>query len=240
MTQHIPLQIHLCLLPATPKTPLLFLKPRIQDSPPHSAGTDAPGPGGADEGSRDEQSTNLKRGAEGLEEQTAKRPRVASASSAGEGSFTTLRPHFLSLRLDERPQFLSWLFEGALASCTPDSDEGAPSAIRKDSRAETEETRAKRGDGKKGHGDKRWRWSAEEDARLSGHDGGASVLVGDREVFPGEDGIGPAPASVEASEGPKEDMSGQACRRNTGSSGCDITHVVHDIETKTMGARRYG
>ncbi|QVM09772.1 hypothetical protein D8B26_004431 [Coccidioides posadasii str. Silveira] len=134
--------------------------------PEESAGTDAPGPGGADEGSRDEQSTNLKRGAEGLEEQTAKRPRVASASSAGEGSFTTLRPHFLSLRLDERPQFLSWLFEGALASCTPDSDEGAPSAIRKDSRAETEETRAKRGDGKKGHGDKRWRWSAEEDARL--------------------------------------------------------------------------
>ncbi|KAI1909475.1 hypothetical protein LOZ65_006524 [Ophidiomyces ophidiicola] len=142
--------------------------PHIHGSQPQnpsrlSAETDAPCFSSVDEGSRPERAKSLKRGAEGLEEQTAKRPRVASP--AGEGSFTALRCHFLSLCLDERLQFLSWLFEGALANCTPDSDESARLNVREDPREETEQTRPERGEGRKG-GDKRWRWSAEEDARL--------------------------------------------------------------------------
>ncbi|KMU75878.1 hypothetical protein CISG_10413 [Coccidioides immitis RMSCC 3703] len=135
-----------------------------RDPPRLITETDAPCSGGVDEGSRGEQAKSLKRGAEGLDEQTPKRPCVASASSAGEGSFAALRSHFLSLPLDERLQFLSWLFEGALASCTPESNESARSAVRKDSRQETEQTRPERGEGRKGQK----RWSAEEDARLRG------------------------------------------------------------------------
>ncbi|KAI1934746.1 hypothetical protein LOZ66_005601 [Ophidiomyces ophidiicola] len=78
--------------------------PHIHGSQPQnpsrlSAETDAPCFSSVDEGSRPERAKSLKRGAEGLEEQTAKRPRVASP--AGEGSFTALRCHFLSLCLDE-------------------------------------------------------------------------------------------------------------------------------------------
>ncbi|OJD13184.1 hypothetical protein ACJ73_09233 [Blastomyces percursus] len=78
------------------------------------------------EGSSSEQSESLKRGAEGLEEQTTKRPRIASTLPTH--SFITVRSHFLSLQLDERLQFLSWLFEGALARCTPEFNEGVQSA----------------------------------------------------------------------------------------------------------------
>ncbi|OJD23060.1 hypothetical protein ACJ73_05595 [Blastomyces percursus] len=64
----------------------------------------------------DEQSRRRKRGRQQPEEPAAKWLCVSSASSMG-----GLCSHFLSLPLDERLQFLSWLFEGALASCMPDS-----------------------------------------------------------------------------------------------------------------------
>ncbi|KGQ01886.1 hypothetical protein PAAG_11276 [Paracoccidioides lutzii Pb01] len=45
---------------------------------------------------------------------------VMNSPGDAKGSSTVLCSQFLSLRLDERLQFLSWLFEGALASCMPD------------------------------------------------------------------------------------------------------------------------
>ncbi|KAL2801562.1 hypothetical protein BJX63DRAFT_198520 [Aspergillus granulosus] len=46
-----------------------------------------------------------------------KRPRVHSTKPPREDSFTALRSHFESLPPDDRLQFLSWLFEGALQRC---------------------------------------------------------------------------------------------------------------------------
>ncbi|KAL2366234.1 hypothetical protein RJZ56_000882 [Blastomyces dermatitidis] len=119
-----------------------------------------------------EQSRRPKRGPQQPEEPAAKRLHVASVSSM-EGSSTALRSHFLSLQLDERLQFLSWLFEGALASCMPDSapaiwgDESVRPAGRSAPR-KVGETRRERGEGRKGHRDKLWRWLPEDDARLLG------------------------------------------------------------------------
>ncbi|OJD21880.1 hypothetical protein ACJ73_06780 [Blastomyces percursus] len=120
----------------------------------------------------DEQSRRRKRGPQQPEEPAAKRLHVASVSPV-EGSSTALRSHFLSLQLDERLQFLSWLFEGALASCIPDSapaiwgDENVRPAGRSAPR-KVGETRRERGEGRKGHRDKLWRWFPEDDARLLG------------------------------------------------------------------------
>ncbi|KAB8256813.1 hypothetical protein BDV32DRAFT_90643 [Aspergillus pseudonomiae] len=50
----------------------------------------------------------------------AKRIRLPLRLPTREHSFTGLRSHFLSLPLDERLQFLSWLFEGALPRCMSD------------------------------------------------------------------------------------------------------------------------
>lgn len=50
-----------------------------------------------------------------------KRLRVPSVLPSMEDSFTALRSHFVSVPVGERLQFLSWLFEGALASCMSDS-----------------------------------------------------------------------------------------------------------------------
>jgi hypothetical protein len=38
-----------------------------------------------------------------------------------EDPFTALQSHFMSLPLDDRLQFLSWLFEGALSRCMSDT-----------------------------------------------------------------------------------------------------------------------
>ncbi|ODH50529.1 hypothetical protein GX48_03347 [Paracoccidioides brasiliensis] len=131
----------------------------------HRTEADVPCSSGVDEDSGGEPFKSLKRGAQELEERAMKRPRLASASLAGEDSFTALRSHFLSLRLDERLQFLSWLFEGALASCTPDSNKSMRPAIS-DSRKEIEQTWHDHSKRRKAHGDKMWRWSPEDDARL--------------------------------------------------------------------------
>ncbi|EDN10538.1 predicted protein [Histoplasma mississippiense (nom. inval.)] len=119
----------------------------------------------------DEQFRRRKRGPQQPEEPAAKRLHVASASSM-EDSSTALRSHFLSLPLDERLQFLSWLFEGALASCMYDStpaiwvgDESVRSAGRSTPR-KVGKSQRERGEGRKGHRDKLWRWLPEDDARL--------------------------------------------------------------------------
>ncbi|OJD14034.1 hypothetical protein AJ78_05581 [Emergomyces pasteurianus Ep9510] len=132
--------------------------PYIHNSPPlHSSclitKTDAPCSSGVDEGSR---------------KQSVKWSCIASVSLAGEGSFINLCFHFLSLLLDQQLQFLFWLFESALVSCIPDPNEGAQLAIHEVPREESEETWPGHSEWKKGHGDKWWRWSTEEDARLWG------------------------------------------------------------------------
>lgn len=50
-----------------------------------------------------------------------KRLRVPSMLASREDSFTMLRSHFMSAPLDDRLQFLSWLFEGALPHCMSSS-----------------------------------------------------------------------------------------------------------------------
>ncbi|KAL4860554.1 hypothetical protein BDV12DRAFT_204919 [Aspergillus spectabilis] len=55
------------------------------------------------------------------EGQTRKRHRVRSTLPSREDSFTALQSQFVSLPLNDRLQFLSWLYEGALRRCTSDS-----------------------------------------------------------------------------------------------------------------------
>ncbi|KAL4811698.1 hypothetical protein BDW67DRAFT_12758 [Aspergillus spinulosporus] len=47
--------------------------------------------------------------------------RARSRLPLQEDSFTALQSHFMSLPLDDRLKFLSWLFEGALSCCTSDT-----------------------------------------------------------------------------------------------------------------------
>lgn len=54
--------------------------------------------------------------------QLCKRVRGSSATASKENSFSSLRSHFTSVSVDERLQFFSWLFEGALPRCMPESD----------------------------------------------------------------------------------------------------------------------
>lgn len=67
-----------------------------------------------------------------LARRPSKRPRTGTAPHEGGGSFLTLRSHFLTSSVDERLQFLSWLFEGALPRCIS----GSPSALNLSSRTE--------------------------------------------------------------------------------------------------------
>ncbi|OJD17935.1 hypothetical protein ACJ73_08759 [Blastomyces percursus] len=119
----------------------------------------------------DEQSRRRKRGRQQPEQPAAKRLRVSSVSSM-EDSSTALRSRFLSLQLDERLQFLSWLFECALASCMPDSAPaiwGGDESVRPASRSalhKVGKTQRERSEGRKGHRDRLWRWLPEDDARL--------------------------------------------------------------------------
>ncbi|KAL4749552.1 hypothetical protein BDW72DRAFT_177903 [Aspergillus terricola var. indicus] len=50
-----------------------------------------------------------------------KRLRARSPLPLREDPFTALQSHFVSLPLDDRLQFLSWLFEGALSRCMSDT-----------------------------------------------------------------------------------------------------------------------
>ncbi|KAB8213247.1 hypothetical protein BDV33DRAFT_70881 [Aspergillus novoparasiticus] len=66
-------------------------------------------------------SKNCKRKRHQSEGKAPKRLRDLSTLPGTEDSFTTLRSRFLCLPLDERLQFLSWLFQGALPRCMPDT-----------------------------------------------------------------------------------------------------------------------
>ncbi|KAL4865554.1 hypothetical protein BDV12DRAFT_188135 [Aspergillus spectabilis] len=57
--------------------------------------------------------------------------RVPSTLPSREDSFTDFCSHIVSLPLDERLQFLSWLFEGALPRCMSDSSPIAWGLLRK-------------------------------------------------------------------------------------------------------------
>ncbi|EQL28257.1 uncharacterized protein BDCG_17553 [Blastomyces dermatitidis ER-3] len=94
---------------------------------------------------------SLERGVEGLEEQTMKQSQIAFMLSTEEGSFTGLHSHFLSLQLDERLQFLSWLFEGAMASCTLKLNESVQSVVHSDYHEEIEQTQREHSKRRKGH-----------------------------------------------------------------------------------------
>lgn len=82
------------------------------------------------------------------EEQTHTR-RLDSTPLEKEHSFATLCSHFTSLPLDERLQFLSWLFEGALPRCIPGTpetygDRNMPSASQSSFAHEIEQSRRSR------------------------------------------------------------------------------------------------
>ncbi|KJF59957.1 uncharacterized protein CIMG_11012 [Coccidioides immitis RS] len=75
-------------------------------------------------------------------------------------------------------QFLSWLFEGALASCTPEFNEGVQSAACLDYQGEIGPTQHGPSKGKKGNrGKQLWQWSPEDDAQLLS-------MIEDRQSWP--------------------------------------------------------
>ncbi|KAL4866862.1 hypothetical protein BDV12DRAFT_187077 [Aspergillus spectabilis] len=55
-----------------------------------------------------------------------KRPRARSMTPSRDDSFTAVRSYFVSLPLNDRLQFLSWLFEGALQHCMSDFSPTSP------------------------------------------------------------------------------------------------------------------
>lgn len=59
-------------------------------------------------------------------ERSSKRRRTATTSQEYEHSFTTLRSSFLSIPLEDRLQFISWLFEGALSRSISDCERIVP------------------------------------------------------------------------------------------------------------------
>jgi hypothetical protein len=61
--------------------------------------------------------------------QLCERVRKSSAIASTKNSFSSLRSHFTPVSVDERLQFLSWLFEGALPRCITQSDSEAPERI---------------------------------------------------------------------------------------------------------------
>ncbi|KAL2782958.1 hypothetical protein BJX66DRAFT_345378 [Aspergillus keveii] len=66
-------------------------------------------------------SRSSKRKTHQSEGQVRKRHRVRFKLPSRDDSFTSLQSHFMSLPLNDRLQFLSWLFEGALSHCTAES-----------------------------------------------------------------------------------------------------------------------
>ncbi|KMU77099.1 hypothetical protein CISG_06137 [Coccidioides immitis RMSCC 3703] len=100
-----------------------------------------------------------------LEEQITKQSQISSTLPTH--SFITVCSHFLSLQLNKHLQFLSWLFEDALASCTPEFNKGVQSAACLDYQGEIGPTQHGPSKGKKGNrGKQLWQWSPEDDAQL--------------------------------------------------------------------------
>ncbi|PYH99181.1 hypothetical protein BO71DRAFT_415684 [Aspergillus ellipticus CBS 707.79] len=61
--------------------------------------------------------------------QLCKRARGSSVTASENNSFSSLCSHFTSVSADERLQFLSWLFEGALLRCLSESESKIPECI---------------------------------------------------------------------------------------------------------------
>lgn len=66
--------------------------------------------------------------------QLCKRVRRSSVIASAKNSFLSLRSYFASVLVDERLQFLSWLFEGALPRCISQSDSETPERIARPAR----------------------------------------------------------------------------------------------------------
>jgi chitinase len=61
--------------------------------------------------------------------QLCKRVRGSSSTALKKNSFSSLCSDFTSVSVDERLQFLSWLFEGALPRCVSESDPKEPDRV---------------------------------------------------------------------------------------------------------------
>ncbi|KAF9889997.1 hypothetical protein FE257_006677 [Aspergillus nanangensis] len=91
--------------------------------------------------------------------QPRKRARNSAAIVSAKNSFSSLHSHFTSVSVDERLQFLSWLFEDALPRCLSQSDEEAPERIARPTRhlARSNDSAEPHGNSRKG-----MPWSSEE------------------------------------------------------------------------------
>lgn len=87
-------------------------------------------------------------------------PRSSREKNRTEASFSTIRAHFIALAAEDRLQFLSWLFEGALSRCIP-SDVTGICTEAADSPYRIEEAPSVSRSSRKG-----LPWSAEEDRLL--------------------------------------------------------------------------
>ncbi|OJJ52173.1 hypothetical protein ASPSYDRAFT_165028 [Aspergillus sydowii CBS 593.65] len=84
--------------------------------------------------------------------QQCKRVRKSSAIASTENSLSSLRSNFTSVSVDERLQFLSWLFEAALPRCISQSDSEAPERIAQPARhvAQSTDSAEPHGNSRKG------------------------------------------------------------------------------------------
>ncbi|GKZ98169.1 hypothetical protein AnigIFM59636_002193, partial [Aspergillus niger] len=106
------------------------------------------------------QSKPRKRKPRTLDGQLSKRIRGPMSGPKEDSSFLALRAHFLSLSNDERLQFLSWLFEGALPRCLPGLD--SKMSKDKDERPARDVDHPSRFRGQHGTSRKGKPWSSEE------------------------------------------------------------------------------
>ncbi|GMG38900.1 unnamed protein product [Aspergillus oryzae] len=133
----------------------------------HNSETRASCSSGASKNLHGKPSKNCKRKRHQSEGRAPKRLRDLSTMPATENSLTSLRSHFLCLPLNERLQFLSWLFEGALPRCMLDTgpttceDRDAQSTSRSIPQHEIEQPQRNCGEAQ-GSSRKGMPWSPEE------------------------------------------------------------------------------
>ncbi|KAL4766945.1 hypothetical protein BDW60DRAFT_170704 [Aspergillus nidulans var. acristatus] len=108
---------------------------------PPDTGPNLPCPNGAEGNNYIRAAKGAKRKAQQSDGRLRKRCRAQSSLPSSEDSFVALRSHFLSLPLNDRLQFLSWLFEGALPRC---NSEALPAA-RGDAQAKIRRSRPPQG-----------------------------------------------------------------------------------------------
>ncbi|KAL2812131.1 hypothetical protein BDW59DRAFT_44464 [Aspergillus cavernicola] len=142
-------------------------RPHIHDSQ-QDTGPDASYPSGARGNHHvSGESTGTKRKTQQSDKGARKRSRAPSTLQSRGYSFPALRSHFVSLPLDERLQFISWLFEGALPRCM--SDHSPTASEQGESRATSRSTlpdvieQARQGSTEvQGSSRKGMKWSSEE------------------------------------------------------------------------------